>query len=84
MKLMKCTSVEDALDSIRPKAQRRAPSGVPQRVWNKGHGVGYEDLAWYRGHHAGLYDAYLTLKKKYPDVAEEFMKAVGFNERGEF
>ncbi len=85
MKLIKHISVEDALDNgIRPKKQRQAPRGVSQHIWNKGHGVGMEDLAWMRGHHSGLFDAYLTLKQKYPDVAEEFRKAVGFNQDGAF
>lgn len=49
-----------------------------------GHNRGRVDLAWSRGHHSGLYDAYLTLKKKYPRVAEEFRKAAGFDEHGAF
>jgi hypothetical protein len=41
-------------------------------------------VAWYRGHQAGIYDAYLTLKKKYPKVAEEFRNAFRMEKDGSY
>lgn len=75
MKLVKWITPEEALADINP---RPAPPGIPTARWNRGEPRGRtepKDLAWYRGYHAGLYDAYLTIKQEHPRVAEKFRKA---------
>jgi hypothetical protein len=86
VKLIRSSTVEDSLDQgIFPKKLRKVPNGIPTVVWRRGHNIGNGvDLAWLRGEHSGLYSAYLTIRKKYPEIAEEFRKAVGFNKDGAF
>ena len=84
MKLIRNMSIEDGVDGIIPKKARHRIPGQLQHKNIAMRNAGRIDLGWMRGHHSGLYDAYLTLKKKYPLVAEEFRKACGFNERGAF
>lgn len=81
MKLVSSITSEEALRNI---SAGPAPNGILQLVWDRGHDKPSQALGWYRGRHAGLYDAYLTIRAKYPEVAEEFRKAVGFNKRGAF
>jgi hypothetical protein len=40
------------------------------------------ELTWYRGHHAGIYDAYLTLKTKYPTAAKALLRVYDMDEEG--
>lgn len=59
------------------------PPGVPSRVWREGHPPPVGPLtAFYRGHQTGIHSAYLTIKQKYPRVAEELRRAFGLNEDG--
>jgi hypothetical protein len=86
LKPVRSISVEDALDNgVIKKSLRKAPPGMPYQKWIKANGwSGREDLAWYRGHHAGLHDAYLTLKQQYPEAAEQLRLAFGFSKEGSF
>lgn len=43
-----------------------------------------KQLAWYRGHHAGIFDAYRTIKTKYQRVAEELRECFGMNKDGSY
>lgn len=43
--------------------------------------IGSAEVGFYRGHSSGIFDAYLTLKEKYPHAAEALLKA--FNMRDE-
>jgi hypothetical protein len=49
-----------------------------------GRRVGSPGVAWYRGHQAGVLDCVLTLKKKYPRIAEELRKAFGMKADGSY
>lgn len=40
------------------------------------------ELAWYRGHQAGLYDAYLKLRGPYPAAANRILKVFGMSKDG--
>lgn len=65
MKILYHITPEEALSDTRSAKLRHAPDGVPQQIWNHGHskiGPGDLDVAWYRGRHAGLYDAYLLTR----------------------
>lgn len=44
--------------------------------------AGATSLGWYRGHQAGVYDAYRTLKKRYPGAAKALLDAYGMKEDG--
>ncbi len=82
MKLVRATKAREAIADISPT---RAPDGFPTHRWNQSMNEGRrenKELAWYRGHHAGLYDAYLTIKAEHPRVAEKFRKAAGLTEEG--
>ena len=86
MKLKSATDPESALRDINPSLMP-AVLGLPTARWRRSHEEGRREdktLAWYRGRHAGLYDAYLMLKADHPRVAEAFRKACGFNARGEY
>jgi hypothetical protein len=43
-----------------------------------------KQVAWYRGEQAGIHSCYLTLKKKYPRVAEELRKAFHMEKDGSY
>ena len=45
-------------------------------------GNGSAAVGWHRGHQAGVHDSYLTLKKAYPEAAEELRKAFGMTKDG--
>ena len=82
MKLVKGITADKACANINP---RHAPPGVPQARWNAGEPRGcreVKDVAWYRGHQAGLHDAYETIKQEHPRIAEKFRKCAGFNKDG--
>jgi len=44
--------------------------------------VGNAALFWHRGHHVGIYSAFLTLKEKYPEAAESLLRAFRMNKEG--
>jgi len=44
--------------------------------------AGGTTLGWYRGHHAGIHSAYLTLKKDYKEAAEALLEAYGMDKKG--
>lgn len=76
-------SHREALSDIQPS---EAPPGVPQSRWNqtmpKGRREGKE-LAWRRGHQAGLVDAVLTLQEMgYTRAVERLMAHHGLTEDG--
>lgn len=84
MLAVSATNVNDAVADISPT---RPPPGIPMARWAAGMPGGRKEgkqLGWYRGHQAGIYDAYLTLKKKYPRVAEEFRKAFNIEKDGSY
>lgn len=84
LKAIRSVTVEDGLDGgIYPKKLRMAPPDILQSVWKKGHNISAGvDLAWYRGHHAGIYDAFLTLKKQHPRIAKHLREAFNMNDDG--
>lgn len=78
------TDGDNCLTDIQPT---KPPPGVPMARWRTGFPAGQREgkfVAWSRGHQAGIYDAYRTLKKKYPRVAEEFRKAFGMEKDGSY
>ena len=82
MRFVKVSDARKALKDINP---RPAPKGMPTARWREGEPSGYREdktLAWYRGHHAGIWDAYLTIKAEHPRVAEKFRKAAGLTKDG--
>lgn len=84
MRAVSATNCEDAIADISPS---RPLHGIPMARWADGMPRGRREskrLPWYRGHHAGIYDAYLTLKKKYPKIAEEFRKAFRMDKDGAY
>lgn len=75
-------SASKALRDINPTP---APHGVPTARWRAGNSQGRREdktLAWYRGHHAGVYDAALTIQRRYPRVAAALLRAFGMNNDG--
>jgi len=34
---------------------------------------GVPELAWFRGHHSGVFDAYRAIQKKYPEAAHALL-----------
>lgn len=72
MKPVRATTEWEGCKGIPPK--KRGPRGGGPR---RGGG-----LAWHRGHHAGIYDAYLTVKQEHPRVAEKLRRAFGMEEDG--
>lgn len=75
-------SASDALHDINPS---RAPHGIPTARWRRGAQPGRREdksLAWYRGHHAGVYDAALTIKQHYPRVAAALLRAFSMKADG--
>ncbi len=43
---------------------------------------GAPELAWLRGHQAGIYDAYKLLRRKYPDAALSLLTQFSMNPNG--
>ncbi len=43
---------------------------------------GVPELAWLRGQHAGVFDAYLALKRKFPEAAEFLLGKFNMNRAG--
>ncbi len=78
MRLARSITAEEACKDINP---RKAPRGTPQMLYRRA-GQQSQNLGWYRGHQAGLYDAYLTLKAEHPRIAEKFRKAAGLDCQG--
>ncbi len=59
------------------------PKGIPSARWRGNKSSGSDaSLAWYRGHQAGIHDAFLTIKKRYPRVAKQLREAFGMEENG--
>ena len=75
------TQPSDCIDDIKrkfikhPHFQSRVRTS-PSQV------VGNAEISFYRGRHAGVHDAYLTIKKKYPDAAKALLRAYGMDEEG--
>lgn len=44
--------------------------------------AGNATLGWYRGHHGGVYSAYLTLRKQFPKAANALLEAFGMDKTG--
>lgn len=44
--------------------------------------AGSVSLAWYRGKHAGQYDGYKALRRKFPAAAAHLLKHFGMNRDG--
>jgi uncharacterized protein YcaQ len=44
--------------------------------------VGSAALAWHRGHQAGVFDSYRTLKQKYPTAAKALLLSYGMDSKG--
>lgn len=78
LKAIRRTTVDEGLKGINPPP---CPEGIPDLRWQNGYGV-RQDLAWYRGHQAGIYDAYLTLRKQYPHAAKALIDAFDMNAEG--
>jgi hypothetical protein len=77
----------DAREAVADMEAGRPPKGMPMARWRAGAASGRREgkqLAWYRGHHAGIYDSYLTVKTKYPRVAEELRRCFGLNKDGSY
>lgn len=82
MRRVRDTDISDAISDISPS---KPPPGMPYARWAKGMPAGRREgkqVAWYRGHQAGVYDAYLTVKTRYPRVAEELRKCFGMDKEG--
>ena len=67
-------------ESLRDMRWPQIP-GVPQQLL-KPHPKESPGLAWHRGHQVGVFDAYLTIKDKYPRVAKQLRDAFNMNEDG--
>lgn len=77
----------EAADAVADLEAGRPPKGMPTSRWRAGAASGRREgkqLAWYRGHHAGIYDAYLTVKTKHPRVAEELLRCHDLNKDGSY
>jgi hypothetical protein len=82
MRRVRATDAREACSDIEPS---RPPKGVPMSRWAGGMSSGRREgkqLGWYRGHHAGTWDAVLTVRTKYPRVAEELRKCFGLSKDG--
>lgn len=44
--------------------------------------AGATELGWHRGHHSGIHDAYLTLRKAYPKAALALLDAFDMDKDG--
>lgn len=76
--------VQDAVADLSPS---RPPPGIPYARWAAGMPAGRREgkqVPWYRGHQAGIHDSYLTLKTKYPRIAEEFRRCFGIEKDGSY
>lgn len=66
--------------------KRRFVHGNPERQKHvkisPAQATGNIEVAYYRGHSAGVYDAYSTLKKHYPEAAEALRQAYGMDDEG--
>lgn len=60
-----------------PQRQRKVKTSISELLGNA-------ELAWGRGRQCGIHDAYLTLKQKYPKIAEELRKAYNMTKDGAF
>lgn len=58
------------------------PPGVPMARWRGRVRGSAEGLAWHRGHHTGVYDAALTIRKRYPRVAKQLLDAFKMDSKG--
>ncbi len=73
---------EKALHDLNPTP---APHGYPTVRWARGMPEGRREgktLAWYRGRQAGIYDAYLTIRRRYPQAAKDLIEAYDMNKDG--
>ncbi len=84
VKLVKQITADEGCTGLNPSP---APPGISQARWSKSMEAGRREdksVAWYRGHQAGMHDAYLTIKQEHPRIAEKFRKCAGFNKDGSF
>ena len=79
---VRSTSAEEGTRNLRPKTTCYPQSQHKMRssAIDSG-GVG---ISWYRGHQTGVYEAYLTIKQKYPRVAKQLIEAFGMKENGDY
>jgi hypothetical protein len=81
----KSETVSEIIKTAKLKPVRNISEGAALRDMTRGNRIiGSPATAWHRGHQAGIHDAYLTLKKAYPEAAEELRKAFGMTEDGSY
>lgn len=79
---VKSLSEKEALEEVSRKFLRE-DSALQSRIKvSQSDVVGQSALHWYRGKHVGTYEAYLTLKEKYPEAAKALLEAHGMDENG--
>lgn len=83
LRFKRSLSAEEACRDINPT---KAPPGMPTARWRESSQRGRREsktLGWYRGHHAGVWDSYIALRKKFPKAAEALRESYGMNKREE-
>lgn len=76
MKHAQAATVDEATRDLKQNIKSRSRTTV-------GLSSGSVSLGWYRGKQAGVYDAYLTLRKKHRRAAEALLKAYGMDKDGD-
>jgi hypothetical protein len=60
------------------------PRTQDKKRFSAGEAAGAIELAWYRGHQSGVYDAYKAIKKLHPETAIEILERFRMNEDGSY
>lgn len=86
MKAIRTTNT-DMLSAIADISPSNAPEAITQRRWDESMHQGRKEnkeLAWRRGHQAGIHDAYMTLKQDNPRIAERLRNAFEMQKDGSY
>lgn len=75
---------DESTADIREQFISRDPMFQSRRSFSASAAAGGVKLAWYRGHQGGIHDAYLAIRRKYPEAAKAILEEFGMSRDGGF
>lgn len=75
---------DEATADIRHQFVAPDPAFQSRRSFSASAAAGGVKLAWYRGHQAGVHDAYLAIRRAHPEAAKAILEEFGMRRDGSF
>lgn len=81
-KRKRAADCDEATADIREQFISRDPMFQSRRSFSASAASGGVKLGWYRGHQAGIHDAYLAIRRKHPEAAKAILEEFGMSRDG--